>query len=92
VVPKRRDRLSVSKRGTQKFDEQRFYLKKLNDAEVKEQTVQVKLPSKKFAVSENLDDNVDTITPWENIRENVTISAKKKENSLGQYKSKCSKA
>jgi hypothetical protein len=34
---KLRERLSVIKRATQKFDMQRSYLKKLNDTEVKEQ-------------------------------------------------------
>jgi hypothetical protein len=42
VVARCRERLLVSKRATQKFDIQRFYLKKLNDAEVKEQ-YQVKI-------------------------------------------------
>jgi hypothetical protein len=36
VAARRRERLSVIKRATQKFDMQKFYLKKLNDAEVKE--------------------------------------------------------
>jgi hypothetical protein len=37
VGTKLRERLSVSRRTTQKFDMQRFYLRKLNDAEVKEE-------------------------------------------------------
>jgi hypothetical protein len=42
VAAKLRERLSVSKRVAQKFDMHRFGLRKLNDAEVKEQC-QVKL-------------------------------------------------
>jgi hypothetical protein len=57
VVAKLRERLSIRKRATQKFDMQRFDLKKINDAEVKEQ-YQVKI-SNRFAALKNLDDNVD---------------------------------
>jgi hypothetical protein len=35
VVTKLRERLSISKRSTQKFDMRRFCLKKLNNAEIK---------------------------------------------------------
>jgi hypothetical protein len=41
---------------------QRFYLKKLNDVEVKE-LCQVKF-SNRFAVLENLDDNVNVNRAW----------------------------
>jgi hypothetical protein len=34
VAAKLRERLSISKRVAEKLDMQRFYLKKLNDAEV----------------------------------------------------------
>jgi hypothetical protein len=51
------ERLSVSKRATQKFNIQRFDLKKLNDAEVKEQH-QFKI-SNMSAALENSDDNVE---------------------------------
>jgi hypothetical protein len=37
VAAKLRERLSVSKRVAQKFDMQRFDLRKINDAEVKEE-------------------------------------------------------
>jgi hypothetical protein len=53
----------------------RFYLKKLNDADVTKRTVQVKDPSKKLAVSKNLDNYVDIITAWKNNEENITILA-----------------
>jgi hypothetical protein len=80
VAAKLRKRLLVSKRGAQKFDMQRFYLRKLNDAEVKEQ-YQIKITNR-FAALENFDDNVDMNRAWENIRENIKISAKE---SLGHY-------
>jgi hypothetical protein len=60
---------------------QRFDLRKLNDAEVKEQ-YQVKITNR-FAALENFDDNVDLNRAWENIRENIQTSAK---DSLGHYK------
>jgi hypothetical protein len=62
VAGKLRERLSVIKRVAQKFDMQRFDLKKLNDAEVKEQ-YQVKTTNR-FAALKNCDDNVDMNTAW----------------------------
>jgi hypothetical protein len=66
VVTKLRERLSVSKRVALKFDMQSFDLRKLNDAEVKEQ-YQVKITNR-FAALENFDDNVNMNRAWENIR------------------------
>jgi hypothetical protein len=80
VAAKLRERLSVSKRVVQKSDMQRFDLRKLNDSEVKEQ-YQIKITNR-FAALENFDDNVDMNRAWENIRENIKISAK---SSLGHY-------
>jgi hypothetical protein len=78
VDAKLRERLSVIKRVAQKFDMQRFDLRKLNDVEVKEQ-YQVKITNR-FAAFENCDDTVNMNTAWENIRENIKTSAKE---SLG---------
>jgi hypothetical protein len=50
---------------------QRFDLRELNDAEVKEQ-YRVKITNK-FAALENFDDNVDMNRAWENIRENIKL-------------------
>jgi hypothetical protein len=50
-------RLLVSKQRAQKFDMERFNLKKLNDAAVREQ-YQVKF-SNRFSALENLDDDDD---------------------------------
>jgi hypothetical protein len=80
VDAKLSERLSVSKPGAQKFDVQRFGLKKLNDTEVKE-GYQVKI-SARFGALENFGDNVDMNRAWENITENIIISVKV---SLGQY-------
>jgi hypothetical protein len=53
VVAKLRERISVSKRARQKFDLERFDLKKLNDVEVKEK-YQVEI-SNRFAALESSD-------------------------------------
>jgi hypothetical protein len=50
----------------QKFDMERFNLKKLNKAEGKEQ-YQVKI-SNRFIALENLDDDMDINRAWETIR------------------------
>jgi hypothetical protein len=63
VAAKLRERLLVSKRVAQKFDMQRFDLRKLNNAEVKEQ-YQVKITNR-FAALENFDDKVDMKEPGE---------------------------
>jgi hypothetical protein len=53
---------------------ERFNLKKLNDAEGKEQfRVEV---SNRFAALEDLDTEVEMNSAWETIRENIKISAK----------------
>jgi hypothetical protein len=57
VVEKLRERLSVCSRAAQKFDMQRFDLRKLNDAEVKEQ-YQVKI-TKRFTALEDFNCNAD---------------------------------
>jgi hypothetical protein len=80
VAAKLCERLSAIKRVARKFDMHRFDLRKLNDAEDKEQ-YQVKITNR-FAALENYDDNVDMNTAWENIRENIKTSVKE---ILGHY-------
>jgi hypothetical protein len=80
VAAELRERMSVSKRVAQKFDMQRFVLRKLNDAEVKEQ-YQVKI-TKRFAALENFYDNVDMNGAWENIRENIKIFSQREPRLL----------
>jgi hypothetical protein len=83
VVAKVRGRLAVSKRAAQKIDTDRFDVKKLNEADVKEQ-YQVTIRNK-CAALENLEDSGDINKAWDNIRENIKISA---QESLGYCESK----
>ena len=83
VVAKLRERLTVSKQESQKFDVERFNLWKLNELEFRKQ-YQITI-STGFVIFENLRDSKDIIRAWENIRENIKISAKE---SLGLYEMK----
>jgi len=74
VVAKVRERLAVSEEAAQKFDVDRFHLRKLNELEVREQC-QIKI-SKCLAALKNLSDSEDINRPWENIKENIKTSAK----------------
>jgi hypothetical protein len=71
VVAKVRERLAVSKQTMQKFDMERFNLKKLDEVEGKEQ-YRVEISNKRAAL-ENLDDDVDINRAWETIGENIKI-------------------
>jgi hypothetical protein len=62
---------------------ERFNVKKLNEGDVKEQH-QVTIRNK-FAALENLQDSGDINRAWDNIRENIKISA---QESLGCCESK----
>jgi hypothetical protein len=65
VVAKVRGRLAVNKQRSQRFDMERFSLKKLNDVEDKEQfRVEV---SNGFAAFEDLDTEVDINSAWDRI-------------------------
>ena len=79
VVAKVRERLAVIKQPAQKFDGERFNLRKLNELEVKKK-YQVE-NSKSFAALENLNVDEDVNKAWENIKESIKISAK---GSLGR--------
>jgi DNA repair ATPase RecN len=83
IVAKVRERLAVSKRAAQKIDMVRFNVKKLNQGDVKEQ-YQVTIRNK-FAALENVEDSGDINRAWDNIRENIKISA---QESLGYRESK----
>jgi len=83
VVAKCRGRLAVSKQAAQKFDVERFNLRKLSENEVRKQ-YQVKV-SNSFAASENFSDSEDVNRAWENVKENIKTSAKK---SLNRYELK----
>jgi hypothetical protein len=83
VVAKVRERLAVSKRTMQKFDMERFNLKKLDKVENREQ-YRVEI-SNRYAALENLDDDVDINRAWETVRKNIKILAKA---SLGYHELK----
>jgi bifunctional DNA-binding transcriptional regulator/antitoxin component of YhaV-PrlF toxin-antitoxin module len=74
VVAEVRERLSARKQAAQKTDVERFNLKKLSDREVRKQ-FQIEI-SNRFEALENLNDSKDINRAWENMRENIKISAK----------------
>jgi len=74
VIAKVRERLAVGKQAAQRFDRQRFNLRKLNEPEVKEQ-YQIEIRNR-FAASENLSDDEDVDRTWENIKENIKTQRK----------------
>ena len=74
VVAKVRERLAVSKQAAQRFDGERFNLRKLNGLEVRKQ-YQIEITNR-FAAWENLSDDEDINRTWENIKENIKPSAK----------------
>jgi len=66
--------LAIIKQAAQKFDLERFNLKKLNELEIKKQ-YQINI-SNRFAALENLSDSKDINRAWLNSKENLKISAK----------------
>jgi hypothetical protein len=69
VVEKFRYRLAVRKQAAQKFDGEKFYLKKLNELEFRKQ-YQMEIIIR-FATLENLSDEEDINGAWDNIKENT---------------------
>jgi len=80
VIAKIRERLAVGKQAAQKFDRQRFNLRKLNETEVRQQ-YQIEITNR-FAALENSNDGEYVNRTWENIKENIQTSAKE---SLGLH-------
>jgi hypothetical protein len=76
LVAKFRERLAVSKQRAQKFDVEKFSLRKPNELEFRTQH-KIKI-SNMFAALENLSDNEDINTGWENIKENIKTLAKQR--------------
>jgi hypothetical protein len=74
VVAKLRERISVSKRARQKFDLDRFDLRKLDDLDVKER-YQVET-SNRFAALENSEKSLEINSAWKSIGENNKTSVK----------------
>jgi len=83
VIAKVMESLAVGKQAAQRFDRQRFNLKKLNEPEVGEQ-YQIEITNT-FAALENLNDEEDVNRTWENIKENIQTSVKE---SLGLHELK----
>jgi hypothetical protein len=87
VAAKFKERLAVSRQGAQKFDMERFNLRKQSELEVRKQ-YQIKV-SNRFAALQNLYQNKDILNrAWENNEEYIITSAKK---SLGPYELKQNK-
>jgi len=86
VIAKVRERLAVGKQATQRFDRQRFNLRKPNEPEVREQ-YQIEITNR-FAALQNSDDDEDVNRTWENIKEKIQTSAKE---SLGLHEFKQNK-
>ena len=83
VIAKVRERLAVGKQVAQRFDRQRINLRKLNEPEFWEQ-YQIEITNR-FATLENVNDDKDVNRTWENIKENIQLSAKE---SLGLHEFK----
>ena len=73
----------MGKQAAQRFDRQRFNLRKLNEPEFREQ-YQIEITNR-FATLENENDDDDVNRTWENIKENIQTSA---EESLGLHELK----
>jgi len=69
VVAKFSERFVVSKKAAQRFDGERFNLRKINELEVRKQ-YQNEFTDM-FAALENLSDDEDINRAWENIKENI---------------------
>jgi hypothetical protein len=69
VVAKFRERLALRKQAAQKSDGGRFYLRKLNDLEVRKQ-YQIE-NTNRFAALENESEDEDINRGWESIKENI---------------------
>ena len=75
MITKVREVLTIIKEAAQKFDGERFNLRKLNELEVwKEYEIEI---ADRFAALEILSDGEDINRTWENTKENIRTSAKK---------------
>ncbi|KAJ4450411.1 hypothetical protein ANN_01835 [Periplaneta americana] len=86
VIGELRERLSVAKRVEQQVNIRRFNIPKLKDEETR-QHYQVEI-SNRFAVlasSDEVEEELDVNSMWENIRDNIKIAA---EESIGYYETK----
>ena len=80
VIAKVKERLAVGNQAAQRFERQRFKLRKFNEPEVRKQ-YQTEITNR-FAALENLNNDEDVNRTWQNIKENIQTSAKE---SLGLH-------
>jgi hypothetical protein len=66
VVAKVKERLAVRKQAAEKFDGERFNLRKLNDMEVRKE-YQIEITNRSAAL-ENVSENEDINRAWESIK------------------------
>ena len=66
VIEKVWERLTVGKQVAQRFNRQRYNLRKLNEPEVREH-YQIEITNR-FAALENLNDDKDVNRAWDNIK------------------------
>jgi len=83
VVAKFRESLAINNQATQRFNGERYNLRKLSELEVRKQ-YQIEITNR-FSALENLSDDEDINRAWENIKGNVKTSAKE---SLGLHEMK----
>ena len=74
MIAKVRERLAVGEEAAQRFDRQRFNLRKLNEPEVREQ-YQIENKNR-FAALDNMNDDEDVNRTCKNIKGNIQTSAK----------------
>ena len=74
MVAEVKEKLARYKQAAQKFIRERFYFRKLNELEVKEQ-YQIQILNRS-ATLDNLRCSEDINRAWENIKEYIKISAK----------------
>jgi DNA repair ATPase RecN len=86
-VARLRERISVSEQARQKFDLERFELRKLDDVVVKEK-YEVEI-SNRFEALENLDESLNINSALENITDKIKTSAKE---NLGYHRIKFNKS
>jgi hypothetical protein len=86
VVAKVRERLSAKKQEAQETNVERFNLQTISEIKVRKE-FQIEI-SKRFEVLENLNDSKDINRVWENIKENIKVSAKETLVLYGQKQHK----
>jgi hypothetical protein len=69
LVDNFRERMEISKQAAQNFEVENFKHRKLNELEVRKE-YQIKF-SKSFAALEDLNDNEDINSAWENTKHNI---------------------